>query len=114
MLLLGLALAQAPIERTPGLVITQSVRVKSRIYRLSGPPITIRGDNITVDFAGATLQGGDPEIDPDQRRDTAIVIDGGHNIQILNARIHGYRFGILARGTEIGRASCRERVVQWG
>ena len=100
MLLLVLALAQAPIELTPGLVITHSVRVKSRTYRLSGPPITIRGDNITVDFAGATLQGGDPEIDPDQRRDTAIVIDGGHNIQILNARIHGYRFGILARGTE--------------
>src|SRR5438876_4720231 len=100
MLLLVLALAQAPIELQPGLVITHSVRVKSRTYRLSGRPITIRGENITVDFAGATLQGGDPEIDPDQRRDTAIVIDGGHNIQILNARIHGYRFGILARGTE--------------
>ena len=100
MLLLVLALAQAPIELTPGLVITHSVRVKSRTYRLSGPPITIRGDSITVDFAGATLQGSDPEVDPDQRRDTAIVIDGGHNIQILNARIQGYRFGILARGTE--------------
>src|SRR6266576_1689383 len=100
MLLLVLSLSQGPIELTPGLVITHSVRVKPRTYRLSGPPITIRGDNITVDFAGATLQGGDPEIDPDQRRDTAIVIDGGHNIQILNARIHGYRFGILARGTE--------------
>ena len=100
MLLLVLALAQAPIELTPGLVITHSVRVKSGTYRLSGPPITIRGDSITVDFAGATLQGSDPEVDPDQRRDTAIVIDGGHNIQILNARIQGYRFGILARGTE--------------
>ena len=100
MLLLVLTLAQAPIELTPGLVITHSVRVKSRTYRLAGPPITIRGDSITVDFAGATLQGSDPEVDPDQRRDTAIVIDGGHNIQILNARIQGYRFGILARGTE--------------
>ncbi len=100
MLLLVLALAQAPIELTPGLVITHSVRVKSRTYRLAGSPITIRGDSITVDFAGATLQGSDPEVDPDQRRDTAIVIDGGHNIQILNARIQGYRFGILARGTE--------------
>src|SRR6266566_4775479 len=84
MLLLVLALAQAPIELTPGLVITHSVRVKSRTYR----------------FAGATLQGSDPDVDPDQRRDTAIVIDGGHNIQILNARIQGSRFGILARGTE--------------
>ena len=100
MLLLVLALTQAPIELKPGLVITHSVRVKSRTYRLNGPPITIRGDSITVDFVGATLLGSDPDIDPDQRRDTAIVIDGGHNIQILNAQIHGYRFGILARGTE--------------
>jgi len=81
-------------------VITHSVRVKPRTYRLHGPPITVRGDSITVDFAGATLEGSDPQIDPDQRSGTAIVIDGGHNIQILNARIHGYRFGILARGTE--------------
>src|SRR5438093_4765991 len=100
MLLLVLALAQAPIELQPGLEITHSVRVKPRTYRLHGPPITVRGDSITVDFAGATLEGSDPQIDPDQRSGTAIVIDGGHNIQILNARIHGYRFGILARGTE--------------
>src|SRR6266516_1078550 len=51
MLLLVLALAQAPIELTPGLVITHSVRVKSRTYRLSGPPITIRGDSITIDLS---------------------------------------------------------------
>src|SRR5256712_1118223 len=99
MVLLVLALAQAPIELRPGMVITHSVVVKPRTYRLSGPPITIRGDNITVDFRGATLQGSDPEADPDQRRDTAIVIDGGHDIRIVNARVHGYKFGILARGT---------------
>src|SRR3989442_1850988 len=98
MVLLVLALAQAPIELRPGMVITHSVVVKPRTYRLSGPPITIRGDNITVDFRGATLQGSDPEADPDQRRDTAIVIDGGHDIRIVNARVHGYKFGILAHG----------------
>src|SRR2546425_8342927 len=99
MVLLVLALAQAPIELRPGMVITHSVVVKPRTYRRSGPPITIRGDNITVDFRGATLQGSDPEADPEQRRDTAIVIDGGHDIRIVNARVHGYKFGILARGT---------------
>ena len=100
MLLLVLALAQGPIELTPGMVITQSVRVKPKTYNLSGPPITIRGDGITVDFAGATLLRIDPALDPDQRRDTAIVVAGGRDIQILNARIHGFRFGIIARGTE--------------
>jgi len=99
MLLLVLALAQAPIELQPGMVITQSVRVIPKTYRLTGPPILVRGDNITVDFRGATLEGIDPQADPDQASDTAIVIDGGSNIRILKARIHGYKIGILARGT---------------
>src|SRR2546427_8459535 len=100
MLLLVLALAQGPIELRPGMVITQSVVIKTKTYHLSGAPITIRGDSIKVDFGGATLLGSGPEVEPDQRRDTAIVIAGGHDIQILNARIHGYRLGILARGVE--------------
>src|SRR6266545_5652775 len=99
MLLLVLALAQAPIELRPGMVITRSVVVKPKTYRFSGPPITIRGDNITVDFRGATLQGSDREAAPDQARDTGLVIDGGSSIIIANAHIHGYKVGILARGT---------------
>jgi parallel beta-helix repeat protein len=99
MLLLILALAQAPIELQSGMVITQSVRIVPKTYRLSGPPIVVRGDDVTVDFRGATLQGTDPEADPDQARDTAIVIDGGNNVHIVKAHIHGYKVGILARGT---------------
>src|SRR2546430_12997917 len=59
-----------------------------------GPPITIRGDNITVDFRGATLEGSDPAGPPDEARDTAIVIEGGATIIIANAHIHGYKIGI--------------------
>jgi nitrous oxidase accessory protein NosD len=99
MLLLVLALAQAPIELRPGMVITQSAVVRPKTYRLSSPPITIRGDNITVDFRGATLEGSDPAGPPDEARDTAIVIEGGATIIIANAHIHGYKVGILARGT---------------
>src|SRR5882672_2670329 len=99
MLLLVLVLTQAPVELQPGMVITQSVRVVPNTYRLAGPPIIVRGDNITVDFHGATLQGIDPQADPDQARDTAIVIEGGSNIRIVTANIHGYKVGILARGT---------------
>jgi len=106
MLLLALALAQGPqsdqgpIELQPGMIITQSVRVVPKTYRFAGPPIIVRGNNITVDFRDATLQGTDPAADPDQARDTAIVIDGGSNIRIDKARIHGYKIGILARGTQ--------------
>jgi parallel beta-helix repeat protein len=74
------------------MVITRSVRIVPKTYRFSGPPITIRGDNITVDFSGATLQG--------PMADTAIKVEGGRNVRLRNARIHGYKVGILARGTQ--------------
>src|SRR6266508_4245276 len=104
MLLLVLLLAQVPLGQValqPGMIITRSVRVSPRTYRLAGPPIIVRGDNITVDFRGATLEGIDPNAEPDQARDTAIVIDGGSNIRIVQARIRGYKVGILARGTRL-------------
>ncbi len=102
MLLIMMVLAQVPqgpIELQPGMIITQSVRVVPKTYRLAGAPLIVRGDNITVDFRGATLEGTDPQADPDQARDTAIVIDGGSNIRIVKADIMGYKVGILARGT---------------
>jgi len=102
MLLIIVVLAQVPqgpIELQPGMIITRSVSVVPKTYRLAGAPIMVRGDNITVDFGGATLEGTDPQADPDQARDTAIVIDGGSNIRIVKATIHGYKVGILARGT---------------
>lgn len=99
MVLLLLALTQGQVELQPGMVITHSIVVKPKTYRLSGPPIIVRGDSIMVDFRGATLQGTDLDVEPDQRRDTAIVVDGGNAIVIANAHIHGYKVGILARGT---------------
>src|SRR5213083_2509344 len=81
--------SQGPIALHSGQVITRSTRVLRRTYRISG--VVIRGDNITVDFAGATLQG--------TPADTAIRIDGGKNVRIIQARARGYKVGILARGT---------------
>ena len=56
--------AQVPaIELHRGLVITHSVRIAPKVYRIAGrasldsAAITIRGDDVTVDFAGATLEG---------------------------------------------------------
>jgi parallel beta-helix repeat protein len=98
------ARAQAPIELRQGLVISTSARIAPRAYRLpatsaDSPVIVVRGDNITVDFAGATLEGSTPDANPDERGGIAVLIDGGRNVRILNARIRGYKFGILARGT---------------
>ena len=98
--------AGAPIVvLRPGLVITRSVRVRPGTYRLAAPAsldsalITIRGDDVTVDFAGASLEGQPPDADPDLARGVAIRVEGGRHVRILHARIRGYRVGILARGT---------------
>ena len=90
------------IELKRGLVITRSVRISPKTYRLRGSDsgvITIRGNDLTVDFAGATLVGIDPEADPDLARGIGILVDGGRNVRIVNARVRGYKVGLLARGT---------------
>ena len=98
--------AQAPtVELRSGLVITRSVRVAPRVYRFTAPKslesavIVVRGDDITIDFQGATLAGAPIGADPDAGAGVAVRIDGGRNVRILNARIRGYKVGILARGT---------------
>lgn len=86
-------------------MITKSARIAPRTYRLPAPTsldssvITIRGENITVDFAGATMEGAPPEASPDAGSGIAIRVDGGRNVRILNARVRGYKIGIIARGT---------------
>ena len=95
----------AQIALRPGLVITRSVRVVPTTYRLRGPAsldsavVTIRGDNLTIDLTGATLEGNDPAADPDRAEGIAIRIEGGRNVRVLGGRIRGYRVGLLARGT---------------
>jgi parallel beta-helix repeat protein len=100
--------AQVPtIELKPGLVITRSVRVAPGHYRLAAPKsmdsaaITIRGSDIVVDFTGATLDGAPPNAEPDAGSGVGIRVDGGVNVRITNARVRGYKVGILARGTRV-------------
>lgn len=96
---------QKPIRLTRGMVITSSARVVPATYRIAAPAsldsaaITIRGDNITLDFAGSTLEGTPVTADPDNAAGVAIRIEGGRNVRIINAHIRGYKIGILARGT---------------
>jgi nitrous oxidase accessory protein NosD len=93
------------IELRPGLVITESVRILARTYRIIPHPsldsavVTIRGDDVTVDFNGATLDGMAREDDPDLSRGVGIRIEGGERVRITNARIRGFRIGVLATGT---------------
>src|ERR1051326_3546514 len=88
-----------------GMVITRSARVAPGTYRLPAPEsldsavLTVRGDSITLDVAGATLLGADPAADPDRAAGVAIRIEGGRDVRILHAVMRGYKVGVLARGT---------------
>src|SRR5437899_2883803 len=74
----------------PGMVITSSVRIARGTYRLHAPEsldsaiVIIRGSDITVDFAGAGMEGTDAGSAPDLASGVAIRIDGGKNIRILH------------------------------
>jgi parallel beta-helix repeat protein len=99
------AQAQQPVRLRAGMLLTRSARIAPGVYRLPAPgsldsaAIIIRGSNLTVDFAGATLLGSDSNVLPDERAGVAIRVEGGQNVTIRNARVHGYKIGILARGT---------------
>jgi len=94
------------------MLITQSCRLKPGLYRLSNnegttkagdetiptftPAITIKGNGITVDLTGVTLQGSPTTAYPDERRGLGILIEG-KGVTIKNAHVHGYRVALMAR-----------------
>ena len=95
-------------ERLPeaGMVIESSMRIKPGTYLLGADSslargvITIRGENITVDFQGATLMGSPRGTAPDAMQGLAIHVEGGSRVLLKNLRVHGYKVAILADGTD--------------
>lgn len=63
-------------------------------------PIRIAGNGRVFDFAGATLAGSPEGTAPDAFAGTAILIEGGRDITIRNARIRGFKVAIHAIGVE--------------
>lgn len=99
---LAVTLVAEEIELSKGLVIEASATVKKGTYVVPSrsetgqvAAITIRGKGITVDFQGATLAGSGPDTPPDQRRGIGIRVDG-ENVTIKNAKIRGYKVGLVA------------------
>ncbi len=94
------------VTPTAGMVIDRSVRMAPGRYRLAAPPegagtggaaITIRGENLTIDLTGVTIEGGDPFADPDGYRGTGIVVDRSHGVTLRGGAVRGYKIGVLAR-----------------
>ncbi|MDX2281283.1 MAG: right-handed parallel beta-helix repeat-containing protein [Saprospiraceae bacterium] len=105
---------QSPeIKLTQGLVIRQSVRIKTSVYPLSAsavqvfqdstdlaavqPVIVISGENITVDFQQAVLRGAPENTLPNTFYGVAIQVKG-KNIILKNATARGYKVALLAEG----------------
>jgi nitrous oxidase accessory protein NosD len=94
---------QALVSLSPGMVIDRSVTVRPGVYALTAsadlkrPALTIRGENITVDFNGARLEGSATDRDPDTFAGVGILIDRGSRVTVKNVTIRGYKVGILAR-----------------
>jgi hypothetical protein len=98
-------IAMAPpqeIDLTGRRMIAASAKIRRAVYNLPNSDnsgmtgtLTVRGDNITIDFNGATLRGTPATVEPDQRKGTALIVRG-RNIAIKNLKIHGYRNGLIA------------------
>jgi nitrous oxidase accessory protein NosD len=91
------------VELKPGMTIDRSVTISRRVYDIPSPSddldpkgiILIQGDNITIDFNGAELRGTPLETLPNERRGTAIEVRG-KNVTIRNAKVRGYKNGLIA------------------
>lgn len=58
--------------------------------------IHVVADNITIDFAGASLRGTARDADPDTYAGTAIRLEGRSGVTILGARASGYKTALVA------------------
>lgn len=91
------------IELKQGMLITSSVQIKKANYSLNGfdslnrPVILIQGDNITVDFNNAVMQGSIFKQLPNEFYGLAILIKG-NNITLKNAWVKGYKVAVMAVG----------------
>jgi len=88
-------------------VIKSSITIAKDSYALNAdtslqkPMIIISGNNITVDFNGAVLQGSNNQDAPNRFYGVAVKVEkGSSNITILNASIRGYKIAILADSVE--------------
>ncbi len=104
--LLAFLLAPRPM------VISHSGTIPAREYRLVAteferkageqtipvlpPAVIVRGNNITINFAGSVFRGSPQSTWPDQRKGLCIQVEG-NNVTLKNLRVHGYKVGLLAQ-----------------
>jgi parallel beta-helix repeat protein len=82
-----------------GQQVTSSAQIAKRTYELfdrdDTGAIIVEGDDITVDFQGATLVGSTEDQEPDAFEGRGIIIRG-RDVTIRNVNVRGYKVGIYA------------------
>ena len=112
------AAARQTVPLTAGMVIDRSITIRPGRYALSSPDlntpaITVRGDNLTIDFNGAELAGATADRPPDTYTGLGLLIDGGRQITVKNAVIRGFKVGILARKSSDLRLTHNDLSYNW-
>ncbi len=104
LLLTGFPLvSKAQLPLTKGMQIHQSTVIQPGLYQLKADTaldkslISIQGNNITVDFSQAILDGSPMGTLPNQMQGLAIyIVAGSKNITLKNLVVKGFQIAILA------------------
>ncbi len=87
------------------MIIRESATITRNTYNVNAdtsirkPLIIIDGNNITIDFNQAVIQGSNDKTNPDEFYGLSILIKKGcRNITLKNVFIHGFKIGIMADG----------------
>jgi parallel beta-helix repeat protein len=89
-----------------GMVINSSTKIKKAVYKLDGdenltqPVLLIEGNDITIDFNNATLNGSNSKAKPDQYFGLAVFIRNSKNITLKNLNAKGYKVALMAKNVE--------------
>ena len=114
--LLGLAVGLASCHSQPtqapflslqaGLLITSSTTVVPGSYELSGadnldqPLIIIEGNDITVDFSGAQMNGASNDKLPNEYSGLAVLVRNSRHVTIRNLKARGYKVAVMAENVD--------------
>ncbi len=112
------AAARQTVPLTAGMIVDRSITIRPGRYTLPSPDlntpaITIRGENLTIDFNGAELAGAAGDRAPDGYTGIGVLIDGAQKVTVKNAVIRGFKVGILARKSADLRLTHNDLSYNW-
>lgn len=84
------------------MTLTGSAKIAKAIYQIPAtdamdmPVLSVKGENLVLDFNGATLDSGMDPTRPDAFTGLGLLIKGSSKITIKNLNIKGYKVALLA------------------